>query len=117
MLRQLAPVSPSTITDDHETVIALQNLPTFQYINPIHNPVELLRIQTVLIQEEQEEQVAEQALLRIRTRRAETSHTYHEAVVGARAQALAQYGPDSNEVALIGLTRTSERKRRKTKPK
>ena len=101
MLRQIAPVPPPTLADDHKTVMALQNIPTFQYINPIHNPAELLRIQTVLIQEEQEEQAAEQALMQIRTRRATTSQTYHDAVVGARAQVLAQYGSDSNEVALI----------------
>ncbi|MEI8308905.1 MAG: hypothetical protein WCF99_17715 [Chloroflexales bacterium] len=111
MLRQIAPVPPPALADDHKTVMALQNIPTFQYINPIHNPAELLRIQTVLIHEEQEEQMAEQALMQIRARRATTSHTYHDAVVGARTQVLAQYGPDSNEVALIGLTRKSERKR------
>ncbi len=111
MLRQIAPVPPLTLADDHKTVMALQNLPSFQFINPLHNPVELLRIQTVLIQELQEEQAIEEALAQIRARRATTSHTYHDAVVGARAQVLAQYGPDSTEVALIGLTRKSERKR------
>jgi len=35
----------------------------------------------------------------------------HEGILGARSQVIAQYGPDSNAVQMLGLKRKSERKR------
>lgn len=60
----------------------------------------------------QAEMAAEHALEQIRDSKSDVSHEYHSVVVGGRASAVAQYGPDSHAVALVGLTRKSDSKRR-----
>jgi hypothetical protein len=90
--------------------MALQGLPDYQPINPAYSLPQIVQHQVELTQAELEEQLAEEALVRARARRVLASHTYHDAVVGARAQVIAQYGPDATAVALVGLTRKSERK-------
>ncbi|NTU82516.1 MAG: hypothetical protein HGA45_24625 [Chloroflexales bacterium] len=92
-------------------VSATQSLPDYQPMNPDYAAAQLLQLQAALAQAEQAEQVAEQALAQARALRAECSHRYHNAVVGARTQVLAQYGLDSHVVALVGLTRKSDRRR------
>jgi hypothetical protein len=42
---------------------------------------------------------------------AETSRRFHDAMLGAKAQVVAQYRNDSLAVEAIGLTRKSERRR------
>lgn len=111
MARQLSPVPPPILAADHSTVLALQSLPDYKPMNLDYTAAQLLQLQAALAQAEQAEQMAEQALAQARALRAEHSRRYHDAVVGARTQVVAQYGPDSHAVALVGLTRKSERKR------
>ena len=54
---------------------------------------------------------ATQALAAARDAAAAAEWALHESVLGARAQVLAQYGPDASAVQLLGLKRKSERKR------
>jgi hypothetical protein len=71
----------------------------------------LLQLQASLTEAEQAEQAARVALDQARAARAEATHLYHDAVVAARTQVIAQYGSDAAAVSLVGLTRRSERKR------
>jgi hypothetical protein len=52
-----------------------------------------------------------QALAAARDAAAAAEWAFHEGILGARAQVLAQYGPDSNAIQLLGLKKKSERKR------
>lgn len=53
---------------------------------------------------------AQQALDLARDQATAAAQTFHEAVLGAKAQVIAQYGSDSAAVASIGLKKKSERK-------
>lgn len=111
MARQNLPVPTAVLNTDHATVTALQNMSDYQPVSTDCSVNQLLLHQTDLAQAEQSEMAAEQALEQARNLRAEKSHVYHNAVVRARSYVIAQYGPDAPAVALIGLTRKSERKR------
>jgi hypothetical protein len=111
MARRTTPVSPPTLAADHVTVIALQGMVDYQPMNPAYSIAQILQMQATLAQAEQAAKAAEVALAEARAVRAETSHIYHDLVVGARVQVMAQYGPDAPAVSLVGLTRKSERKR------
>ena len=111
MTRQNLPVPTAVLNTDHATVTALQNMSDYQPVSTDCSVNQLLLHQTDLAQAEQGEMAAEQALEQARNLRAEKSHVYHNAVVRARSYVIAQYGPDAPAVALIGLTRKSERKR------
>jgi hypothetical protein len=96
---------------DHTTVMALQNLLDYQPVNPIYSTAQILQLQASLAQAKQADQLAEGSRVQARAFLIEISRRYHDAVLGARTQVVAQYGPDSTAVTLIGLTRKSERKR------
>lgn len=111
MARRRPPVPTPTLAADHATVKALQGLIDYQPTNSTYSIANLLQLQATLTQAEQAEKAAEVALEQARSVRAETSHLYHDLVVGSRVQVVAQYGTDSSAVSLVGLTRKSERKR------
>ncbi|MFL5803367.1 MAG: hypothetical protein ACJ8CR_16700 [Roseiflexaceae bacterium] len=54
---------------------------------------------------------AQQALAAARDAVAAAEWAFHEGMLGAKTQVIAQYGPDSNVVQLLGLKRKSERRR------
>ncbi|NTW01427.1 MAG: hypothetical protein HGA19_08965 [Oscillochloris sp.] len=111
MVRRINPIPSPILAVDHATVKALQGMIDYQPINAAYSTAQLLQLQATLTQAEQAEKAAEVALAQARSVRAEASHFYHDAVVGARTQVIAQYGPDATAVALVGLKRKSERKR------
>jgi hypothetical protein len=103
-------VQGAALVADHATVKALQGLVDYQPVNPAYATAQLLQLQASLTQAEHAEKAAEQAYVEARNLRRATAQLYHDSVVGARAQVVAQYGPDAAAVALVGLTRKSERK-------
>lgn len=111
MPRYSPPVSPLILAADHATVLAIQSLSDYQPSNPDYSTAQLLQLQSALVQADQATKTAEYALDEARRVRSEISHSYHNAVIGARVQVIGQFGPDATAVALVGLTRRSERKR------
>jgi hypothetical protein len=110
--RPTSPVPPSTLATDHATVLALQSLVDYQPLDSTISIANLLQVQGALFQAKQNRQAIEVALDHARRVESETSHIYHSLVVNSRVHVVAQYGPDSAAVTLVGLTRKSERKRR-----
>jgi dTDP-4-amino-4,6-dideoxygalactose transaminase len=78
--------------------MALQTLVDYQPINAACGIAQLLQLQATLAQAEQAEVMIETSLAQARRVRIETSHAYHDLVVSARTQVLAQYGPDAYDV-------------------
>jgi hypothetical protein len=91
--------------------MAMQSMVDYQPIHAAHSIANLVQLQASLAHAAQTTRQAEVALDAARALEAEISHTYHDAVVGARAHVVAQYGPDSAAVEQVGLTRKSNRKR------
>ena len=53
----------------------------------------------------------QEALEQARVVEIETTHAFHDVILGAKDQVIAQYGPDATAVQIIGLTRKSDHKR------
>ena len=56
------------------------------------------------------EEEAQAAAARARTLAIKSETAFHEIILGAKRQVIAQYGDDSEEIAALGLTRKSERR-------
>lgn len=56
------------------------------------------------------EDEAQATAARARTLAIKAEAVFHEAILGAKRQVIAQYGDDSEEIAALGLTRKSERR-------
>jgi hypothetical protein len=110
MARRIKPVPTSTLAADDATVKALQGLIDYQPTNPAYSTAQLLQVQATLTQAEQADKVAQVTSEQAHNVWAETTHFYHDLVVNARTQVIAQYGADATAVSLVGLTRKSERK-------
>jgi flagellar biosynthesis/type III secretory pathway protein FliH len=100
-----------TLAADRLTLQALQDLSDYQPLNPAYRPELLQQLEASLDQAEEAEERARRAFEQARRVRTDTARAFHDAIVGAKRQVLAQYGPDSLAVQAIGLTRASERKR------
>jgi hypothetical protein len=71
----------------------------------------LADLESALTRAQQDEVRALQALTTARDATAAAETAFHEAMLGAKAQVIAQYGADSPTVQLLGLKRRSERRR------
>jgi hypothetical protein len=70
-----------------------------------------MELEAILAEAEQEEIRLHSLLDLARERAVEAGRRFHDAMLGAKAQVIAQYGDDSHAVEAFGLTRKSERKR------
>jgi len=104
-------VSPSTIAADREAVLALQDLLDYTPRNPAHSTPALQQLEAELTLAEQAESRARRAYDQARDHADEAARRLHNAVLGAKAEVIVQYGSDSPAVEHVGLKRKSERKR------
>jgi len=109
-------LSQTVIDADRLTVKALQDLADYTAINMQHSAAALLALDEALTAAEQSERRAKMAYEQARDEVADSAWALHRAVLGAKAQVLAQYGHDSPAVQAIGLKRRSERKRPVRRP-
>ena len=114
MPRRASPVPPHILAADHSTVTALRHLIGYAPLNQDLSIEALLRRLARLSAAKQVMADISAAMDAARRELVEASHDYHEAVVDARTQVVAQYGPDAAEVAMIGLTRKSKRRQSST---
>jgi hypothetical protein len=110
MARRKTPVPAATLAADHEAVKGVQGLPDYQPVNERYSLAHALEVQATLTRAQQAEEELRIALAQAYDTRSDTSHLYHDIVLGMKSQVVAQYGPDAAAVALIGLTRKSQRK-------
>lgn len=108
MASKLTPLSTATLAADHTTLLAIQNLNDYQPTNPAYDISELMQAVESLMQAEQAEIFARDALREARRLRIATGHAFHDLILAAKTQVIAQYGEDSPAVKLIGLTRKSD---------
>ena len=66
---------------------------------------------SVLVQAEQNEVYAQHALEAARDAKAAAEWALHDGVLGAKAQVLAQYGPNSDAIQSLGLKKKSKYRR------
>jgi ABC-type transporter lipoprotein component MlaA len=111
-------ISKSEIAADRAALRAIEGLTDYQAVNSLCSVEALQELDATLRAAEEASEQARQVYERARqayeqTRDVEenTARTAHERMRTAKAQVMAQYGPDSYAVKAIGWTRTSDRKR------
>lgn len=101
---------PSVIAADRELLRAIQTLSDYQPINALYSVAVMQQQEASLTQAELAIVRLEEELKQARMVAAETGHMLHTTGLGMKDQVIAQYGPDSTAVEIIGLTRKSARK-------
>lgn len=104
-------VPANTIAADRETLLALQDMHDYQPVNPNHSVSTLIALEQALRQADAAEVRAQQALASARDIAIAASWAYHNAIIGAKAQVIAQFGNDSLAIQAVGLKKRSDRKR------
>jgi hypothetical protein len=102
---------PDVIAADRALLLAIQSLSDYQPSNSTYSVANMQQAEASLSQAEQSTVRVEEALDQARDVEQDTAHFLHDIALGVKAQVIAQYGPDSAAVEIIGLTRKSDRKR------
>jgi cell division septation protein DedD len=103
---------------DEDALRALRAIGDYQPLNPAYN-LEALTAKHESVRRALETELdAQDALAAARDAAVAALWDYHNAILGAKEQAIAQYGSSSDQVASLGLKKKSERKTpvRKSKP-
>jgi hypothetical protein len=96
---------------DRATVLAVQGLADYAPRNPAFSAEQLRSLAMQLAQAEQLETSLRASLEAARAAATQAGWQMHNAVLGARAEVVVQYGDDSATVQAVGRTRRSDRKR------
>lgn len=99
------------IYSDLEVLRAILNLRDYQPINPAYSTEALSALAAALASAEQAEQLAETTYASARDTKIDAAWALHNAILAAKTQVIAQYGPNSNEVESLGLKKKSARRR------
>ncbi len=96
---------------NRNALIGVQSLPDYTPSNSAYTAARLADLARAMEEARQAEVRAMQAVTAARDAAAAAEWAFYEGILGARSQVIAQYGPDSNAVQMLGLKRKSERKR------
>lgn len=105
-----------TIEADRATLRAMRDLGDYQPANLAYDLATLQALEEALTRAEEAEERYRRALEQARDERTEASRMFHEAILGAKAQVIAQYGNNSYAVQAIGLKKKSEYRRPTRRP-
>jgi hypothetical protein len=106
-----ARIRTTTLTEDREVLQAITELGDYAPVNKAYSTAAVEELEAALKWAEQEEVRAQRAHRLARAHAMEAARRFHEAMLGVKAQVVAQYGPDSLAVKAVGLKRKSEYKR------
>lgn len=111
-------IAPSLLKSDREAHDALQAMTDYAPANPSYKLTELAARRQNMDNKLRADAQAAAAAAAARDDAAAAEWEFHNAMLGAKQQAVAQWGKDSTNVQSLGLKRESEYKspRRPTKP-
>ncbi|HJZ49244.1 MAG TPA: hypothetical protein VKE41_18830 [Roseiflexaceae bacterium] len=104
-------LSSDEIQANRHALIGVQSLADYTPHNSAYGAAQLAELGRAMEEAQQAEVRAVQALATARDAAMAAEWALHDGILGAKADVIAQYGPDSNAVQLLGLKRKSERKR------
>ena len=96
---------------DRQVLVGIQLLTDYAPFNSAYSAEKLAELRQAMEAAQQAELSAQQALTAARDAAQVAEWAVHDGVIGARDQVVAQYGPDSNAMQLVGRKRKSERRR------
>jgi hypothetical protein len=94
---------------DQDTFAALQSISDYAPSNKNYTVVKIQALSDAMDEADQKETQADAAAKAARDDATSAEWDFHNAIIAAKQQVTAQYGPDSNEVQSVGLTKKSER--------
>lgn len=101
-------VVPGALQADRESFAALQTITAYRPSNPAYSLANLTIAQSAMNDAQLVETQAAAALATARDEAAAAEWAYHNALIGARDQVMAQFGRDSNEAQAVGRKKASE---------
>jgi hypothetical protein len=107
---QTARVRPDTLQADQNAYTALLAIGDYTPVNEDFSRENVSRYFDVFQVARQTEVNAENALDAARDNATAAEWGFHNAMLGVKAQVIAQFGADSNEAQAMGLVKKSERK-------
>lgn len=90
----------------------MQSMPDYTPANVSYSSAELIETYQAIEAALAAEINALNALKAARDAARKAEWNFHNAILGAKDQVIAQYGPDSNQVQAMGLKKKSERRRK-----
>jgi len=104
-------LEPSILRADREAFVGLCSIPDYAPSNPAHS-IEALKVLNDEVERIREAEInAINTLSAIRSDLIAVQWKYHNGIRGAKDQVIAQYGPDSDQVVVVGLKKKSDRQR------
>jgi hypothetical protein len=99
------------IQADRTALLAIRELREYSPHNPAISTETLISLEAALLRAQQEELRLRNNLDAARDTTTAAAWSLHNAILGAKAQVIAQYGYNSNAVQSLGLKKKSERRR------
>jgi hypothetical protein len=107
---QTVRIRPIVLEADRQASVAVREMAGYAPANPAYSQAAMSDRLAALQAAQELEIRAENALDAARDNTVAAEWEFHNFMLGVKAQVTAQYGPDSNEVQALGLTKKSERK-------
>ena len=107
----LTRLSPDRALANREMLHALNNLPDYAPINPAYNIAELNRLAAEIERSKETTLRLRNAFAAARVEEVAAEWALNEALRGAKAQVVAQYGDEAQIINEIGLKKRSQRRR------
>ena len=107
---------PSDIQADKDSFAAIEAMADYAPSNKDYTVAKLQALSDAMGSEQEAETQAEAAAKAARDDSTAAEWGFHNAMLAAKKQVVAQYGDDSNEAQAVGLTKKSERAKPARKP-
>jgi len=104
-------VDADQIEEDREVLVALKQLANYSPASGMPTVSELIDLDNEVRTDQEGLSTSEQTVVVSRSKLNGSSSRFHEEIMRSKAQVIAQYGRDSDEVRSLGLKRLSDRKR------
>jgi hypothetical protein len=108
---QAKPLSQAALESDRASLVALRTLADYAPSNAAIRVEAVSALEARLRQAEEAEILADKALAAARDARAAAGWDLHNAILGAKAAVIGQYGHNSDAVQALGLKKKSDYRR------
>lgn len=110
-------LKPDVLQADQDALAALQNIGNYAPVNATYARPALNAAETAMTRAQAAEAQAQAALAAARDTAQAAEAAFHNLMLGAKDQIIAQFGRDSNEAQAVGLKKKSERKAPTRRPR
>ena len=100
---------PSDLQADQDAFAALEGIGDYAPSNKNYTVAKIQVLKDTMAEADDKETQADAAAKAARDDATSAEWDFHNAIIAAKQQVVAQYGADSNEVQSVGLTKKSER--------